>query len=45
VLRNVAGGSLAARLLYPGARPDRSPIIGTNSPIQYEERDADPSAV
>src|SRR3954453_8726310 len=41
VLRNVGGGSLAARLLYPGARPGRSPIIGTNSPIQYEERDAD----
>src|SRR4051794_35788991 len=45
VLRNVTGGSLAARLLYPGARPDRSPIIGTNSPVQYEERNADPSAV
>jgi hypothetical protein len=45
VLRNVAGGSLAARALYPGARPARSPVIGTNAPIQYEEPDADPSAV
>jgi hypothetical protein len=45
VLRNVAGGSLAARALYPGARPSRSPVIGTNAPIQYEEPDADPSAV
>jgi hypothetical protein len=45
VLRNILGGSLAARALYPGARPARSPIVGTNSPIQYEERDADPSAV
>jgi len=45
VLRNITGGSLAARLLYAGDRPHRSPIIGTNSPIQYEERDADPSAV
>jgi hypothetical protein len=45
VLRNVAGGSLAARALYPAARPSRSPIIGTNAPIQYEEPDADPSAV
>ena len=38
-------GSLAARQLYPGARPGRSPIIGTDSPVQYEERDADSSAV
>jgi hypothetical protein len=45
VLRNVLGGSLAARALYPAARPARSPIIGTDSPIQYEERDADSSAV
>ncbi len=45
VLRNVTGGSLAARALYPAARPARSPIIGTDSPIQYEERDADSSAV
>jgi hypothetical protein len=45
VLRNVLGGSLAARNLYPAARPSRSPIIGTNAPVQYEERDADSSAV
>src|SRR5690349_13931921 len=45
VLRNVTGGSLAARALYPAARPSRSPIIGSNAPIQYEEPDADPSAV
>jgi hypothetical protein len=42
VLRNIKGGSLAARLLYPEARqtrPERlarSPIIGTDSPEQYE---------
>src|SRR3954464_5994195 len=42
VLRNVTGGSLAARALYPEARQtrpeklDRSPIIGTDSPVQYE---------
>ena len=45
VLRNVQYGSLNARLLYPGDRPGRSPIIGTNSPVQYEVEDADPSAV
>ncbi len=51
VLRNITGGSLAARLLYPEtrqSRPERlarSPIIGTDSPVQYEERDADSSAV
>jgi hypothetical protein len=45
VLRNVLGGSLAARNLYPAARPSRSPIIGTDAPVQYEERDADTSAV
>jgi hypothetical protein len=45
VLRNVLGGSLAARNLYPAARPSRSPIIGTTAPVQYEERDADSSAV
>jgi hypothetical protein len=45
VLRNILGGSLAARLLYPGARPARSPIIGTDSPVQYEDRDADTSSV
>jgi hypothetical protein len=42
VLRNVSGGSLAARALYPDARQtrpeklDRSPIIGADSPVQYE---------
>jgi hypothetical protein len=45
VLRNVLGGSLAARALYPASRPARSPIIGTGAPVQYEERDADSSAV
>jgi hypothetical protein len=45
VLRNVEGGSLAARLLYPEirqSRPEnlpRSPVIGTDSPEQYEQRD------
>jgi hypothetical protein len=45
VLRNVLGGSLAARALYPAQRPGRSPIIGTNAPVQYEAPDADPSTV
>ena len=51
VLRNITGGSLAARLLYPEGRQQRperlprSPIIGTDSPVQYEVEDADPSAV
>jgi hypothetical protein len=45
VLRNVLGGSLAARALYPVERPGRSPVIGTNAPIQYEAEDADPSTV
>jgi hypothetical protein len=41
VLRNVAGGSLDARLLYPEirqSRPERlqrSPVIGTGAPVQY----------
>ncbi len=45
VLRNVEGGSLAARLLYPEMRQSRppalprSPVIGTDAPVQYEERD------
>jgi hypothetical protein len=45
VLRNVAGGSLAARMLYPSVRhespeqlPD-SPVIGTEAPEQFEQRD------
>jgi hypothetical protein len=51
VLRNIRGGSLAARLLYPEvrqSRPERlgrSPVIGTNSPVQYEAPDADTSSV
>ncbi len=45
VLRNVEGGSLAARLLYPElrqSRPEalpRSPVIGTDAPVQYEQRE------
>ncbi|HEV7133676.1 MAG TPA: hypothetical protein VGN27_08110 [Gaiellaceae bacterium] len=44
-LRNVEGGSLAARLLYPELRQQRpealprSPVIGTGAPEQYERRD------
>jgi hypothetical protein len=44
-LRDVEGGSLAARELYPEirqTRPEslpRSPVIGTDSPVQYEQRD------
>jgi hypothetical protein len=42
-LRAPAYGSRAARALYPGGRPPapeampRSPIIGTDSPVQYPE--------
>ena len=42
-LRAPAYGSSAARALYPGGRPrapepmPRSPIIGTDSPVQYPE--------
>jgi hypothetical protein len=45
VLRAVEYGSLNARLLYPEvrqSRPERlgrSPVIGTDSPEQYEQRD------
>jgi hypothetical protein len=45
VLRNVEGGSLAARKLYPDIRQSapeelpRSPVIGTDAPVQYEQRD------
>jgi hypothetical protein len=41
VLRNVEGGSLEARSLYPEGRPSRaerlprSPVIGTGAPVQY----------
>jgi len=45
VLRNVLGGSLAARALYPAQRPGRSPLIGANAPTEYEADDADPSTV
>jgi hypothetical protein len=44
-LRNPAHGSLAARMLYPEVRQsrpanlDRSPVIGTDSPVQYEPSD------
>jgi hypothetical protein len=44
-LRNVEGGSLAARMLYPESRQSRpaslprSPVIGTDAPVQYEERE------
>jgi hypothetical protein len=44
-LRDVERGSLAARQLYPEirqTRPDslpRSPVIGTDAPEQYEQRD------
>ena len=43
-LRNVEYGSLNARLLYPEVRQsrperlERSPVIGTDSPEQYEQR-------
>jgi hypothetical protein len=45
VLRDVAYGSLAARLLYPEGRQShpqelpRSPVIGTDAPVQYEQRE------
>jgi hypothetical protein len=45
VLRNVEGGSLAARNLYPEGREPaaealpRSPVIGTDAPVQYEQRE------
>jgi hypothetical protein len=45
VLRNVESGSLAARQLYSSVRhanPEklpRSPAIGADSPVQYEQRD------
>jgi hypothetical protein len=45
VLRHVEAGSLAARLLYPDVRQSRpkdlprSPVIGANAPVQYEQRE------
>ncbi len=44
-LRDVEGGSLAARLLYPELRQTwpkslpRSPVIGTDAPVRYEQRE------
>jgi hypothetical protein len=38
-LRNPAYGSAAARTLYAGDRPARSPVIGSDAPVQYEERE------
>jgi len=44
-LRDIEGGSLAARELYPEIRQTRppslprSPVIGTDAPEQYERRD------
>ena len=44
-LRNVERGSLLARLLYPEIRQShpaempRSPVIGTDAPVQYEPTD------
>jgi hypothetical protein len=45
VLRDTERGSLAARELYPSVRHERpqnlprSPVIGTDAPVQYEQRD------
>jgi hypothetical protein len=45
VLRNVEYGSLNARMLYPDGRQSRpeamprSPVIGTDAPVQYETRE------
>jgi hypothetical protein len=47
VLRNVTRGSLMARALYPEARQarpeklERSPVIGTDAPIQYRPEGAE----
>jgi hypothetical protein len=44
-LRDVERGSLMSRLLYPDVRQSRpenlpgSPVIGTDAPVQYEQRD------
>ncbi|HEX5781258.1 MAG TPA: hypothetical protein VFX80_05025 [Solirubrobacteraceae bacterium] len=38
-LRNPAYGSAAARTLYSEERPARSPVIGSDAPVQYEERE------
>ena len=45
VLRDIEGGSLAARRLYESVRhtspPElpRSPVIGADAPVQYEQRE------
>jgi hypothetical protein len=45
VLRNVQGASLAAKVLYSDVRHSspqtlpRSPVIGSDAPVQYEQRD------
>jgi hypothetical protein len=38
-LRNPEYGSAAARTLYTEVRPARSPVIGTDAPVQYEQRE------
>ena len=38
-LRDPAYGSAAAHTLYAEPRPTRSPVIGTDAPVQYEERE------
>lgn len=38
-LRDAAYGSAAARTLYSAERPGRSPVIGTDAPEQYEQRE------
>jgi hypothetical protein len=38
-LRDAAYGSAAARGLYAAERPGRSPVIGTDAPEQYEQRE------
>jgi uncharacterized protein YoxC len=51
-MRNPAYGSAASLALYPGGRPPRgptpallrSPVIGTDSPVQYPERRNDADA-
>jgi hypothetical protein len=38
-LRDPAYGSAAAHTLYAEERPSRSPVIGTDAPVQYEQRE------
>ncbi len=38
-LRDPAYGSAAAHTLYAEPRPTRSPVIGTDAPVQYEQRE------